>query len=295
MGEFLARADFEENTRKAYDRELRRFLAFTDLAWHEIKPYHLNKQYMEYLRDWRTKRDKPLSKSSINSAIACLKSFFSWARLAYPETFSTNPTIGLKFEKIGIPDAQSLTSEQMERLWVAVGTMSERDIAIAHLLSHGLRASEAVGLNVRSLVDFEIDGNVHKIIFIADTKTDEPRLVPLLPEAWEAIEAYLTTREDDDPDRPLMLSSRTGERLSYHGFYYVVEKIGELAELPNLHPHQLRHTYATKLVLDGIDPIHAKRLTGIKSEQVFRRYTRRGEQEAAIAAFYRAAKTDSTD
>ncbi|MHC5827211.1 MAG: site-specific integrase, partial [Nostoc sp.] len=54
------------------------------------------------------------------------------------------------------------------------------------------------------------------------------------------------------------------------------------------HPHSFRHTYATDLLLLGVDPSHARKLTGHQSEKAFRRYTLRSEQEAAIAAYYRA-------
>jgi integrase/recombinase XerD len=117
----------------------------------------------------------------------------------------------------------------------------------------------------------------------------------LRQESAIVVEEYLEERrsagEAMTADRPLILSvqgARKGERLSYHGIYFVVEKIGTLAELPDLHPHLFRHTYATELLLMGVDPAHARRLTGHKSEQAFRRYTLRGEQQAAIEAFYRA-------
>ncbi len=61
-----------------------------------------------------------------------------------------------------------------------------------------------------------------------------------------------------------------------------------MAGLPQMHPHQFWHSYTTELLLQGVDPMHAKRLTGHRSEKAFKRYTLRSEQEAAIAAFYRA-------
>lgn len=81
---------------------------------------------------------------------------------------------------------------------------------------------------------------------------------------------------------------RHGERLSYHGIYFAIEKIGELAEIPDLHPHAFRHSYATELLLQGLDPTHARKLTGHKNELAFKRYTFRSEQEAAISAYYKA-------
>ena len=67
-----------------------------------------------------------------------------------------------------------------------------------------------------------------------------------------------------------------------------MEQIGELAGLPELHPHQFRHTGATELLRMGMDPAHARLVTGHTDERSFRRYTLAVEQEAAIKAFYRA-------
>ena len=64
------------------------------------------------------------------------------------------------------------------------------------------------------------------------------------------------------------------------------ERIREMAELPQL--HQFAILMRLSLLLQGVDPMHTKRLTGHRSEQAFKRYTLRSEKEAAIAAFYRA-------
>ena len=232
------------------------------------------------------------------SAIATLKSFFGWMTQYYPDLVAANPTEGVKFEKIPLPPAQSLTKEQMQQVWEILpylGETQQRDTVLLHLLSHGLRAGEIVALNVGAF-----DG---RLLFPADTKNNEPRLVPLRQESCDVVHQYLTARkqqgEELTSDRPLVLSQhvvRCGERLSYHGIYFAIEKIGELAQLTELHPHAFRHTYCTELLLQGVDPTHARRLTGHKNEQAFKRYTLRSKQEAAIplcgqrftiAAYYR--------
>jgi integrase/recombinase XerD len=288
--EYLNSNNLAPNSRKVYERELRRFLGWTELLWGEIKPRHIA-QYKAYLLEAvQSAAGKSLSKSSVNSAIAVLKSFFGWLSRFYPELISTNPTAGVKFEKISIPPAQSLTPEQMQSVWEALKERHEtqqRDTMLIHLLIHGLRAGEIVSLNVGAF-----DG---RLLLLADTKTDEPRLVPLREESQQVLRQYLTQREAQGEtlalDRPLILShhvTRQGERLSYHGIYFAIEKLGELAGIPDLHPHQFRHTYATELLRSGVDPMHARKLTGHKSDKAFKRYTLRSEQEAAIAAFYRA-------
>lgn len=296
--EFLNAGGFEQNTRRNYERELYRFLSWSELLWSEIKPHHLNAHYLRYLtEEVRTSQDKPLSTSSRNLAVMALRSFFAWLHKTYPDLISTNPAIGLKGKAIPLPEAQSLTEEQQASVWSAVAQRGEtqlRDRALVHILSHGLRAGEVVDLNLSAIGNHTTDGFSGKVLFIADTKTDRPRIVPLEPASWVEIDSYLNWRrsqgEELSGDRPLLLShhvTRRGERLTYHGIYFAIEKIGELAEIQNLHPHLFRHTYLTELLLNNIDPTHARRLGGIESESVFRRYTLRAEQEAAINAFFR--------
>ncbi|BBD62904.1 phage integrase family protein (plasmid) [Nostoc sp. HK-01] len=288
--EFLRSNNLSVNSRKLYERELKRFLGWTQLHYNELRPRHLA-LYKEYLRDEvQTDTGKQLSKSSINAGISALKSFFKWMCYTYPEIIATNPTLGIKLEKIPLPPAQSLTPEQMEKVWAALELLGEtkpRDTALVHILCHGLRAGEIVELNVGSF-----DG---KLLFLPDTKTNEPRLVPLKKESREVLTEYLRSRSEQGEElnslTPLMIShhaSFKGERLSYHGIYFAVERIGELAGIEELHPHSFRHTYATDLLLLGVDPGHARKLTGHQSEKAFRRYTLRSEQEAAISAYYRA-------
>lgn len=52
------------------------------------------------------------------------------------------------------------------------------------------------------------------------------------------------------------------------------------------HAHQFRHTYATNLVLEGMNPYHVMTLTRHNSVQSFRRYTKAADQQAAEAAFF---------
>jgi len=188
--EFLNSNNLAPNSRKVYERELRRFIAWTDLLWGEIKPRHIAQYKVYLIEEVHTAQDKPLSKSSINSAIATLKSFFSWMVQAYPDILAINPTANVKLEKIPLPPAQSLTAEQVGRIWAAteyLGETQQRDLALLHILSHGLRAGEIVSLNVGAF-----DG---RLIFVADTKTNEPRLVPLRKQSRDALKEYLSWRD----------------------------------------------------------------------------------------------------
>ena len=287
--EFLRSSSLSSNSQKLYERELKRFLGWTQCRWSELQSRHLG-LYKAYLLELEIATGKKLSKNSLNSALTALKSFFRWLCQFHPELCPKNPTEGVKFERVPLPPAQNLTPEEMERVWSAVAQRTEtklRDFALVQLLSHNLRAGEVASANVGSF-----DG---RLVTLRETKNKQPRIVPLSEAGQQAIQTYLDWRRSQGealaPERPLILSHHQGwegERLSYHGIYFAVERIGELAGLPELHPHQFRHTGATELLRMGMDPAHARLLTGHTDERSFRRYTLAVEQEAAIKAFYRA-------
>jgi integrase/recombinase XerD len=113
--EFLRSNNLAPNSRKLYERELKRFLGWTQLHYHEMRSRHIGlyKQYL--MEEVCTDAGKPLSKSSVNAGLAAIKSFFKWLTLTYPEMIASNPTQGVKLEKVPLPPAQSLTAEQMEK------------------------------------------------------------------------------------------------------------------------------------------------------------------------------------
>lgn len=287
--EYLRSSSLSPNSRKLYERELKRFLGWTQCRWSELQSRHLG-LYKAYLMELEVATGKNLSKNSLNSALTALKSFFRWLCQFHPEHCLKNPIEGVKFERVPLPPAQNLTPEEMERVWSAIAQRTEtrlRDFAMVQLLSHNLRAGEVASANVGSF-----DG---RLVTLSQTKNKQPRIVPLSEAGQQAIQTYLEWRrgqgETLTPESPLILSHHQGwegDRLSYHGIYFAVERIGELAGLPNLHPHQFRHTGATELLRMGMDPAHARLLTGHTDERSFRRYTLAVEQEAAIKAFYRA-------
>ncbi len=57
--------------------------------------------------------------------------------------------------------------------------------------------------------------------------------------------------------------------------YELVKDLAAVSELEGVHPHRLRHTFATALVAAGMNPILAKRATRIRSDRIFARYSDR--------------------
>ncbi len=141
--------------------------------------------------------------------------------------------------------------------------MSTRDRAIlTTFLFGGLRCNELRMLDVAD-VDFEAD-----TIFIRYAKRDKQRIVPLHSEASSAMAAYLGDRQSG----AVFLSVR-GHRISNRRLRTLVKEIGQKAGLrKDLHPHTLRHTYATLLREAGVELGDVGNLLGHASLETTRIY-----------------------
>ncbi|MBV8886610.1 MAG: site-specific integrase [Chroococcidiopsidaceae cyanobacterium CP_BM_RX_35] len=118
--------------------------------------------------------EQGLTATSVNRALATLKSFFSWLVKAYPELRQHNPTEPMSLEKVPLPPARNLSPEEVAALIEVLeyrGESQSRDKALLAVLSHGLRASEVLGLNVS-----DYDG---VCLTIREAKDDSTGTVPL--------------------------------------------------------------------------------------------------------------------
>lgn len=122
---------------------------------------------------------------------------------------------------------------------------SLRDRAIfLFLLSSGCRRTELKMLNKE---DIDIDNRTAKVI----GKGKKIRNVHISPECAIVLREYLTTRNDSEP---ALFLNKNGKRLGSCGIYHTTIKIGKMAGLQvKLHPHLLRHTFATCLLSRGAD------------------------------------------
>jgi len=289
--EYMGAQSFTANTERAYRRELNRFLKWTDKPLVEVNSRSIVK-YKEHLV-------KSLAPSSVNRGLSAVSSFFDWLMLSYPNTFETNPVKPVSQLKLPSPQPRDLSKKAVEQLLQAVEKRSNltkaRDRAILQVLLHGLRASEVAALNLG-----DYDGTRLHIRFAKD---DSSGTVPLNKAARMAINAYLQERRESKErfaaKKPLFLSCSPvptkPQRLGYQGIYYLIKEIGKIAGIDEMHPHMARHTYATNLVLKGMDSLHARTLTRHKSESSFKRYAKRALSAAAERAFYEAIGEDMPD
>jgi integrase/recombinase XerC len=147
----------------------------------------------------------------------------------------------------------------------------ERDKAlILAMYSGGLRISEAASLNLK---DMAHDFSTARII----GKGNKERQVFFSGEAKEALLAYLPVRitriKAEHPTDRLFISCK-GNPISVPGLRWIITKYSERSALDkNIHPHSLRHSFATHLVNSGCDVRVVQELLGHASISTTQRYT----------------------
>lgn len=282
--EFLMARSLAPKSQVAYRQDLNRWLDWTDRNWEEVTPRQMA-QFKQYLlRPDPETHQRVLSDATVSRTLGTIKNFYGWMfRSRY---VSHDPTTEVDRPRLKEPTAQNLKEDELEVVCRAAtqSSLPQRNIALISVLLHGLRASEATALN---LEDF--DG---QRLTIRAAKADSKGIVPLTSSAVEALTEYLDWRQKQGetilPSCPLFVSHsrrNQGDRLSYDGVRKVVEVISAATGL-ELHAHQFRHSFATNLVLKGMNPYHVMTLTRHKSVQSFRRYTKAADQAAAEVAFY---------
>jgi integrase/recombinase XerC len=151
----------------------------------------------------------------------------------------------------------------------------KRDRAILELMyASGLRVSELTGLNLEN-----IDRQTRMLRVLG--KGWKERVIPFGGKAADALDAYFPVRTKllarssvAHPDDRAVFINHSGGRLTQRGVQRLVAKYGRLANIDwNLHPHSLRHAFATHLLADGADLRAIQELLGHVSLSSTQRYT----------------------
>jgi integrase/recombinase XerC len=159
------------------------------------------------------------------------------------------------------------------------GLLLRRDRALLELLyAAGLRVSELTGLN---LVDMEIKERILRV----RGKGNKERIVPYGAKAQEALEKYWPVREqllqqtagarsELGPHTEAVFLNYSGRRLTPRSVGRIVKKYVRIANVNwDLHPHSLRHAFATHLLADGADLRAIQELLGHQSLSTTQKYT----------------------
>jgi len=265
----LRRANLSEHTIHNYGLDLQQFHSYlsppgtTPPPAAEIDPLVL-REFMAHCFD------RGNANRSVSRKLSALRAFFKFLRRQ--GEIASNPAKLVSMPKTPKKLPAVMTAEQANALVDAVpakedgGKTSSRDRMIFELLyGCGLRVSELVGLNIEDL-DF-----TERWIRVRG-KGRKERLVPFGRKADEAVRAYLRARGEVD-QRALVLNARGG-RLTTRSVERIVKRYALLfSGDPDLHPHSLRHAFATHLLADGADLRSIQELLGHASLSTTQKYT----------------------
>jgi integrase/recombinase XerD len=228
---------------------------------------------VEDLERWlAAMRAQGLAPSTLARRVSAVRTYFRHLMLIGTRT--ENPAAAIKLPRRNQRLPRALSPGETERLIdAATGTSPRtlRDRALVELLyGAGLRVSEAVGLE-KGAVDVE-----ERIVRTVG-KGGKERLVPLGRPAAEAARRYLALGRPhlDRRYRPELFLNARGGPLTRAGAFLILRRLAEKAGLEpeRVHPHLLRHSFATHLLEGGADLRSVQEMLGHADLGTTERYT----------------------
>lgn len=211
--------------------------------------------YAIYLINKITDKGTNLSSATVKTTLNASKIFLKYA---YDNKYMINDVYkNIKPYKqvkktivvLSTEDINKLLNSQNEFTVIGLRNL----LAISLMLDAGLRVSEVVNLNVE---DISEELGVIKVF----GKGKKERLVPLTDSIVKYYDKYvfLTSLYSG----ALFLDSDTGLRMTSSGISQILRRIKKEQHFNKLHPHYLRHTFATLFLVNGGDPVHLQLILG---------------------------------
>lgn len=267
--EFLEYAEIEKNrsklTLRNYDHYLRRFVEFAKenaAARPEDIDIELVRKFRLHINRLQDEHGRSLKQITQNYHIIALRAFLKYLARRDIKTLSAEK---LELGKTPSRTVEFLEKEEVTRLVEATKFEKEeilrlRDKAILEtLFSTGLRVSELCSLKHDQI-------NFKRGEFTVRGKGDKLRLVFLSPEAITALQEYLKKRKDNSKflfiahkqiggvEKEMQSFGKDASGLTARSVQRIVKKYALLAGITKpIHPHSLRHSFATDLLQNGAD------------------------------------------
>jgi integrase/recombinase XerC len=271
--EELRRQNVSAHTLRNYGSDLEQFLAYFTVAGRP-KPL-LEEIDALAIREWLGHLyHQGLTAVSTRRKLAAVRSFFKY--LVREGVVATNFARLVRTPKAPKSLPAVMTAEQTNVLVDGVAPAAdkferphpERDLAIFELLyGCGLRISELIGLDLN---DFDFS---ERWVLVRG-KGRKERQVPFGSKAALAIERYLAVRKSASSAEKALFLNHRGERLTDRGARGVVKFYAQMISGDSsIHPHSLRHAYATHLLSDGADLRAIQELLGHAQLSTTQKYT----------------------
>ena len=264
--------NLSENTSKSYERDLKKLDSFLkDL---NISSYsQINVETCSaWIGSLYSQNNNP---RSIQRHLSSAKGFFRFLK-------KNNLIDSSPFDLVTAPKSSStlpevLSPEDVEQLlnFKPTNMIEIRDMAIVELMySSGLRVSETVNININ---DFEENKSFLRVL----GKGAKTRLVPMGRFAINAIDDWLKERDKIQSNTDALFLNAKGTRLTVRSIQLRLKKMAVKQGLPPIHPHMLRHSFATHMLESSGDLRTIQELLGHSSLSTTQIYTKLDYQHLA--------------
>ena len=253
------------HTGSSYRRDLAALAAFCDAerigGWNRLDSHHIRTFAAREHRDG-------LGPRSVQRRLSAVRGFFNY--LIRERVIAANPAADIRAPKAGKRLPKTLDVDQVASLLARKPTdpLSSRDLAILELLySSGLRLAELAGLDV---ADLDLADRTVRVL----GKGSKTRILPVGRQALEALRAWLTGRAIlARPGITALFVGQNGQRLGARAIQLRIRRwaAGSGLGVP-VHPHLLRHSFATHLLESSRDLRGVQELLGhadISTTQVY--------------------------
>tara|TARA_B100000214_G_scaffold252482_1_gene185692 strand:+ start:1307 stop:2203 length:897 start_codon:yes stop_codon:yes gene_type:complete len=257
--------NLSRNTSLSYNRDLKKLAEFITSL--NISSYELIDEDIcsAWIGDLYNKGNNP---RSIQRHLSSAKGLFRYLKKNGLISSSPFDLVTAPKTSSNLPDV--LSPEDVEQLlnFKPSSLIEIRDMAIIELMySSGLRVSETVGVNIS---DFEEDMSFLRVI----GKGTKTRLVPLGRFAINAIKNWLLEREKIVRKTDALFLNSQGTRLSVRSVQIRLKALALKQGLPPIHPHMLRHSFATHMLESSGDLRTIQELLGHSSLSTTQIYTK---------------------
>ena len=237
-------------TIRLYLDNLKRFLAVTgDKLLTEVTRADV-RQYLN------ARREQDLSAYTINQDFRSLRTFFHWCQRE--NYLIESPIDGMIAPSLPQQLPRALGAKQIQQLFKTAKqshSPKRNELIIRFMLDTGIRLSELAALDMAD-VDLE-----QGIAIIRQGKGHKDRHVPLGAKLRLCIHRYLRDCRQAHAGESALLIGKGGSRLSARGLQSLIIRLGQRLGF-RVHPHMLRHTFATEWLRNGGDLESLRRILG---------------------------------
>lgn len=272
---------YSDQTQLAYEKDINDFIQFlidsgdSDYLGVDYRDVRI---YLGYLMN-----ERKYSRNTTNRKIASLRSFYQY--LLRQEVIDENPFSYVHLKKQNQRLPHFFYEKEMAQLFASIqgdGPLEQRNRALLEVLyGSGLRVSECSNLEM-SMIDWEF------LVLRVTGKGNKERYVPFNESTQAALVEYVGDGREklvakQEEAHSFLFVNHLGAQLTAKGISYILNQIIKKGSLDlEIHPHKLRHTFATHLLNNGADMRTVQELLGhenLSTTQIYTHVTKESLQK----------------